>query len=85
LETECTWPMKESCGLVSEMRSGSDRMGGVAYLGYFDAVDFEVGVGVGLDGLDDLLDGYRSQCIFTVCLISLVNRVIDLQDEQSYL
>lgn len=37
---------------------GGDFGGGSAYLSYFRAIDLEICIGVWLNGIEDLFDGY---------------------------
>lgn len=58
----------EFVGYVCCLRADVADLADEGHLCYFDAVDAELGVRVGLGGVDELLDCYRAECIFAVTL-----------------
>lgn len=64
------WPTKDTYGRevgdVSSVFFETDR--DQKYLSYFNLVYGEVGVGVGLGGVEDLHYGDRSECVFAKLL-----------------
>jgi hypothetical protein len=70
LDIYCASAVIDFVGYIRRLGGDVADLANKGDLGDFDIVDTKIGVGVGLGGFEDLLDGDWSEGIFSVCSLS---------------